>query len=571
MMASASNTPGNRVCVIGAGALGLVAIKNLTEQGLDVTAFERSHQLGGTWGWTLDKPDQVTATELTTSNTSKQTNCFTDFPFPDAAALHPTSQEVGDYMLSYAKHFDLLSRIQFSTKVAKVERDESSGKWVVHTESSSNDGASQTRQLTFDRVVVATGIFQTRKMVDIPDIEKFEGDVVHSRDFKDPYKYAGENVMVIGIGATGADTTSFLKKVGAANIYLSHRSQTYLLPRVIQGKAFDHSMSYRMGCILRFISGWTPGLFMGMMAKGMQAAQQKAFPWLKTHASFSAPRPPPSAPMLHKIPIFSDDLAFNLRDGIVKSVASVRRAVGPRTIELDDGSVLDDLDAIVVCSGYHYDFSVVPGAGNPVDPARAPDGYARIRAAPHYEADNPFPRLYRGYISEAYPESLAFLGHFIVLGPTWVTYDLATMALASLWAGQAPPPTRPEIEADIEAHYAFMIAALHRDRVPHLGVRVRGGETFDWLNDAAGTGLPRLLGSWSVAACRLWWSDRRFYNLLMDGVNLPAVYRLFDESRTGARGGRVPWRGARAHIEKTNEEVRQMGEKWKQDEKKKTT
>lgn len=78
MMASASNTPGNRVCVIGAGALGLVAIKNLTEQGLDVTAFERSHQLGGTWGWTLDKPDQVTATELTTSNTSKQT--VSDFP-----------------------------------------------------------------------------------------------------------------------------------------------------------------------------------------------------------------------------------------------------------------------------------------------------------------------------------------------------------------------------------------------------------------------------------------------------------------------------------------------------------
>lgn len=496
-------------------------------------------------------------------------------------------------MLSYAKHFDLLSRIQFSTKVAKVERDESLGKWIVHTEPSSNDGASQAQQHTFDRVVVATGIFQRRKMVDIPGIEKFEGDVVHSRDFKNPYKYAGKNVMVIGIGATGADTTSFLKKVGAANIYLSHRSQTYLvriiifhaddaliwretdflhqLPRVIEGKAFDHSMSYRMGCILRFISGWTPGLFMSMMAKGLQAAQQKAFPWLKTHASFSAPRPAPSAPMLHKIPIFSDDLAYNLRDGIVQSVASVRRATGPRAVELDDGSTLENLDVIVVCSGYHYDFSVVPGAGNPVDPARAPDGYARIRAAPYYDADNPFARLYRGYISEAYPASLAFLGHFIVLGPTWVTYDLATMALASLWAGRAPLPSPREIEADIDAHYAFMVAALHRDRVPYLGVRVRGGDTFDWLNDKAGTGLPRLLGSWTVAACRLWWSDRRFYNLLMDGVNLPAVYRLFDESRTGGGGGRVPWSGARAHIEKTNDEVRRMGEKWKLEEKKKKT
>lgn len=333
-------------------------------------------------------------------------------------------------------------------------------------------------------------------------------------------------------------------------------------------------MSYRMGCIMRFISGWTPSVFLAMMTKGMQAAQHKAFPWLKTHASFSSPRPSPGAPMLYRIPIFSDDLAQNLRDGAVQSVAGVSRVTGPRGVILTDGSVVDDLDAIIVCSGYRYDFSVVPGAGNPVDPRMAPDGYRRIRAAPHYEDDNPFPRLYRGYISEQFPDSLAFLGHLVIMGPAWVTYDLATMALASLWSGSAAAPAPNLISADVDAHYTDMISALRVDKVTHLGIRVRGGETFDWLNDTAGTGLPSLLGNlFSLAACKLWWRDRRFYNLLMDGVNAPAVYRLFDTTETGGGGGggRVPWSGARAHIEKVNAQVKQMGDEWKREDKAKSS
>jgi dimethylaniline monooxygenase (N-oxide forming) len=74
-MTSPSKTPGKSVCVIGTGVLGLVAIKNLKEQGLEVTAFERNDGIGGTWNPASGKPDQVTATELTTSNTSKQVVC----------------------------------------------------------------------------------------------------------------------------------------------------------------------------------------------------------------------------------------------------------------------------------------------------------------------------------------------------------------------------------------------------------------------------------------------------------------------------------------------------------------
>lgn len=49
---------GKKVCVIGAGGLGLAALKNLSETGFDVTVFERASYIGGLWHATTD-PDQT--------------------------------------------------------------------------------------------------------------------------------------------------------------------------------------------------------------------------------------------------------------------------------------------------------------------------------------------------------------------------------------------------------------------------------------------------------------------------------------------------------------------------------
>jgi dimethylaniline monooxygenase (N-oxide forming) len=67
----ATDTVGDRVCVIGSGMLGLLAIKNLTEQGLDVTALERNTHIGGNWHVSDMKTDQTSALPGTTSNQSK--------------------------------------------------------------------------------------------------------------------------------------------------------------------------------------------------------------------------------------------------------------------------------------------------------------------------------------------------------------------------------------------------------------------------------------------------------------------------------------------------------------------
>jgi len=61
---------GKKVCVIGAGGLGMVALKNLLETGFDVTVFERASYIGGLWHATTD-PDQTSVLPQTRAVLSK--------------------------------------------------------------------------------------------------------------------------------------------------------------------------------------------------------------------------------------------------------------------------------------------------------------------------------------------------------------------------------------------------------------------------------------------------------------------------------------------------------------------
>lgn len=333
------------------------------------------------------------------------------------------------------------------------------------------------------------------------------------------------------------------------------------LPRIVKGKGFDHGMSRRAGNIIRYMASCSTSLCAWLMGKGLAAAQAQAFPFLKDHPSMSKDRPPPT--ITNRIPFFSDYLPHYLRDGSIEDVCGVEEIAGARSVKLTDGRIIDDLDAIVLCTGYNHDVSLIDGKGDPSDPTFAPDGFKRLKAAPYTKPGKKFPRLYRGFVSEQYPESLAILGHMIITRPPFVLYDLASMALASLWSGAQPLPTAGEMRRDIDKHYDFVISCLQTAPVPHWGFRIDARETYMWLNRTAGTGVVERLGGWGWAGWRFWWQEGKLYKLLMDGIDCPAVYRLFDDGY-----GRKPWAGARAHIDKINKEVEEMGRRWEEEQKK---
>src|SRR5262249_7300844 len=71
---------GDTVCVIGAGASGLTALKNLREMGFAVDCFERETGIGGAWNWRHSRSPMYSSTHLISSKPFTQ---FPDFPMPD--------------------------------------------------------------------------------------------------------------------------------------------------------------------------------------------------------------------------------------------------------------------------------------------------------------------------------------------------------------------------------------------------------------------------------------------------------------------------------------------------------
>ena len=92
------------VCVIGAGASGLTAVKNLREQGFAVDCYERETSVGGAWNWRHDRSPVYAGTHLISSRPLTE---FPDFPMPDTWPDYPHHSQLLSYLERYAEHFGL--------------------------------------------------------------------------------------------------------------------------------------------------------------------------------------------------------------------------------------------------------------------------------------------------------------------------------------------------------------------------------------------------------------------------------------------------------------------------------
>jgi cation diffusion facilitator CzcD-associated flavoprotein CzcO len=138
------------VCVIGAGASGLAAVKNLREHGFAVDCYERETSVGGAWNWRHDRSPVYASTHLISSRPLTE---FPDFPMPDGWPDYPHHSQVLSYLERYAKHFGLGEHIWFGTEVVSAV-PVGDGRWDVTTQST---GGGSSRVQRYAAVIVANG------------------------------------------------------------------------------------------------------------------------------------------------------------------------------------------------------------------------------------------------------------------------------------------------------------------------------------------------------------------------------------------------------------------------------
>lgn len=213
--------------VIGAGPMGLATARVLQKHGLPFVGFEQHSDVGGLWD--IANPHS-TVYESAHLISSKRMTEFAEFPMRDDVAPYPRHDELRRYFRDFAEHFGLRQHYEFSTRVLRMERHPDGG-WNISTE---RDGVTRTRRV--DAVLIATGTLHHPHQPALPG--EFAGRVMHSAAYKSPNQLAGQRVLVVGCGNSGADIAVDAVR-SAASVDLSVRRGYWFLPKFLKGRPID--------------------------------------------------------------------------------------------------------------------------------------------------------------------------------------------------------------------------------------------------------------------------------------------------------------------------------------------
>lgn len=316
-----------KVCVIGAGASGITAAKVLHDRGIAFDCYEMSSGLGGVWRYNNDNGRSAAYRSLHI-NTSKQRMNYSDFPFPDDYPTYPHHSQILQYFEDYVDHFGFRDKITFNTCVEQVTaRDD--GSFDVRLQS----GEVQ----TYQAVIVANGHHWYPHMPDPAFEGVFNGEELHSNDYRVPEPYIDKNVLIVGIGNSGVDIAVDISRV-AKNTYLATRSGAYVIPKYLLGRPTDQ---------------WTTPAS-SMLPAWLQAKLLNVLRFITIGTQKSYGIPTPKSPMYAQHPTISSDLLHYVGHGKVKIKPNMQRKDGDSVI-FEDGSRAE-VDSIIYATGYKIRF-----------------------------------------------------------------------------------------------------------------------------------------------------------------------------------------------------------------------
>jgi putative flavoprotein involved in K+ transport len=227
------------VAIIGAGPAGLAAAASLRERGIDSVLLERDVDAGQSWRGHYHR---------LRLHTYRALSGLPGLPIPSTWGAWVAANDFATYLERYVRHHRL--KLETGTTVSGLRQVE--GRWEVQTDRG---------VWLADEVVVATGLNRVPQLPDWPGSAGFEGTLLHSSAYKDGSAYAGQDVLVVGVGNSGAEIAVDLVEAGAARVMLSVRTPPNLLPRSILGLPIQAT---------GVMFGWLPAALMDQMVKPIQ-------------------------------------------------------------------------------------------------------------------------------------------------------------------------------------------------------------------------------------------------------------------------------------------------------------
>lgn len=213
-----------KICIVGAGAAGLAALRQSLAQGHECVAFEQSDRIGGTWNYTdrthfdeFGLPIHSSMYQGLKTNLPKELMEYEDFPYEEKGRSFLDQPDVLDYMLKFATHFNLYPHIKFLRHILEIDPLPNK-KWKVREK---NLKTNEITEYTFDAVMVCVGNYSVPRLPNILGSEGLKENAVHSHHFRTASPYKGKKVLVIGAGPSGIDISRIVAEV-AEKVYISY-------------------------------------------------------------------------------------------------------------------------------------------------------------------------------------------------------------------------------------------------------------------------------------------------------------------------------------------------------------
>ena len=319
------------VAIIGAGPAGLAIAACLRQAGQDFILLEKEQQAAPAWRRHYERLHL---------HTTKRYSSLPFVPFPKDYPRYVPRDLFADYLDAYAQRFDL--RPRFGETVRAINRQGRS--WLVDT---------TTGPLHASHVVIASGNNAEPLMPGFAGADAFKGNSLHSADYRNAMPFAGQSVLIIGMGNTGAEIALDLAESGAKPT-ISVRGGVHIVPRELFGVPIQVvGMATRLGpqrlndalfpIILDLVLGRLDKY--GLKRPGQGLLEQIA--------------------IASRIPVIDVGTIGKIREGAIKVAPDIAE-ISERGARFTDGK-RGEFDAIIFATGYR------PGYARFLEPGIQPD------------------------------------------------------------------------------------------------------------------------------------------------------------------------------------------------------
>ncbi|HSK70994.1 MAG TPA: NAD(P)-binding domain-containing protein, partial [Pyrinomonadaceae bacterium] len=330
----------DKFLIIGAGPCGLGVAKALKETAIPYEQAEADAEVGGNWHHGVYETAHIISSRKTTE--------YADFPMPADYPDFPSRKQMGDYYKLYADTFGLRENIRFNTKVVMCRPLENDA-WEVELVRTAcvngrvkPENENQSEKQIYKGVIICNGHHWDKRF---PKYEgAFSGEMIHSKDFKNPEQLTGKRVLVIGGGNSACDIVSEAARV-AREAHLSLRRGYWFLPKTLFGKPSAESPAIYLPVFLQ-------RLILKIMLRIV----------VGKYADYGLPHPD------HKLfehhPTVSSEILHYLKHGRIKPHPDIKKFEG-KTVHFIDGTSIE-VDLIICATGFYVSFPFLPEGLVPV-------------------------------------------------------------------------------------------------------------------------------------------------------------------------------------------------------------